>query len=181
MEGEASVEYRPINDYYGDLITSSLPNYQTLTRTELSDVQYEYPRIITGIYATALELDGGQAKATVRVVARSNRRRTKRATTTVTYDASANLTYDAPFDPTLTDLVYDGWFLNIRETNVWVEPFFTQIQFNTASNNPIYGYVGESFYVIGQGTFPTGTKTISCRIRPWKYGLYRKEVTTIEI
>lgn len=181
VEGEASVEYRPINDYYGDLITSSLPNYQTLTRTELSDVQYEYPRIITGIYATALEMDGGQAKATVRVVARSNRKRTKRATTTVTYDASANLTYDAPFDPTLTDLVYDGWFLNIRETNVWVEPFFTQIQFNTASNNPIYGYVGESFYVIGQGTFPTGTKTISCRIRPWKYGLYRKEVTTIEI
>ena len=180
VEGEASVEYRPINDYYGDLITSSLPSYQTLTRTELSDVQYEYPRIITGIYSSALEMDGGQVKVTTHVVARANRRRTKQATTTVTYDASANLTYDAPFDPALIDIIYDGWFINLREQNVWLEPNVA-IRFNTNSQNPIYGYVGETFVQAGQGTFPTGTKTISCRIRPWKYGLYRKEVTTIEI
>lgn len=180
VEGEASVEYRPINDYYGDLITSSLPDYQTLTRTELSDVQYEYPRIITGIYSSALEMDGGQVKVTTHVVARANRRRTKQATTTVTYDASANLTYDAPFDPALIDIIYDGWFINLREQNVWLE-LNVEIRFNTNSQNPIYGYVGETFVQAGQGTFPTGTKIISCRIRPWKYGLYRKEVTTIEI
>jgi hypothetical protein len=176
----ATVEYEPLSTVHGQLTTVSLPDFDDISRTEYADVQYEYPRIITGIYSTALEMDGGQVKVTTHVVARSNRRRTKQATTTITYNTFANLAYDAPFDPALIDIIYDGWFINLREQNVWLEQN-TAIRFNTNSQNPIYGYVGETFVKAGQGTFPTGTKTISCRIRPWKYGLYRKEVTTISI
>lgn len=176
----ATVEYEPLSTVHGQLTTVSLPDFGGISRTEYSDVQYEYPRIITGIYSSALEMDGGQVKVTTHVVARANRRRTKQATTTITYNTFANLAYDAPFDPALIDIIYDGWFINLREQNVWLEPNVA-IRFNTNSQNPIYGYVGETFVQAGQGTFPTGTKTISCRIRPWKYGLYRKEVTTISI
>ena len=176
----ATVEYEPLSTVHGQLTTVSLPDFGGISRTEYSDVQYEYPRIITGIYSSALEMDGGQVKVTTHVVARANRRRTKQATTTITYNTFANLAYDAPFDPALIDIIYDGWFINLREQNVWLE-LNAAIRFNTNSQNPIYGYVGETFVQAGQGTFPTGTKTISCRIRPWKYGLYRKEVTTISI
>ena len=176
----ATVEYEPLSTVHGQLTTVSLPDFGGISRTEYSDVQYEYPRIITDIYSSALEMDGGQVKVTTHVVARANRRRTKQATTTITYNTFANLAYDAPFDPALIDIIYDGWFINLREQNVWLEQNVA-IRFNTNSQNPIYGYVGETFVKAGQGTFPTGTKTISCRIRPWKYGLYRKEVTTISI
>ena len=176
----ATVEYEPLSTVHGQLTTVSLPDFDDISRIEYSDVQYEYPRIITGIYSSALEMDGGQVKVTTHAVARANRRRTKQATTTITYNTFANLAYDAPFDPALIDIIYDGWFINLREQNVWLEKN-VEIRFNTNSQNPIYGYVGETFVQAGQGTFPTGTKTISCRIRPWKYGLYRKEVTTISI
>jgi len=176
----ATVEYEPLSTVHGQLTTVSLPDFDDISRIEYSDVQYEYPRIITSIDGTSLEMDGGQVKLTISARARANRRRTKQATTTITYNTFANLSYTAPFDPTLVDVIYDGWFINLREQNVWLEPNVA-LRFNTNSNNPIYGYVGESFVQAGQGTFPTGTATISCRIRPWKYGLYRKEVTTISI
>ena len=176
----ATVEYEPLSTVHGQLTTVSLLDFASISRTEYADVQYEYPRIITSIDGTSLEMDGGQVKLTISARARANRRRTKQATTTITYNTFANLSYTAPFDPTLVDVIYDGWFINLREQNVWLEPNVA-LRFNTNSKNPIYGYVGESFVQAGQGTFPTGTKTISCRIRPWKYGLYRKEVTTISI
>ena len=91
------------------------------------------------------------------------------------------MTYDTPFDPQLVDIIYDGMFINIREQNVWIVPETTVINFTTGTNNPIYGYLAESLTITGQGAFATGVQTISCRIRPWKYGLFRKEVTTITI
>ena len=180
LTSAASVEYKAISAVHGQKTTASLLNFASITKYHYSDIDYSYPRIISGITFYDMDPDGGQVKIAAYVQATPARRKPRKATTTVTYNTTGNLAWVDCYAPDLIDMIYNGYFLNLRETGVYLENTVTNT-FNTASTNPLYGYLYEYTPTWqGQGVFPYGqTKTIGCKISPWKYNLERRETTTI--
>lgn len=182
----SSVEYKAISTVHGQLVTSTLHNYGSISRTEYDDVMYPFPRLITDIQFAAPQLPEGQVRVQMNWSGRSSRSRRVNATITITYGPQLSLPPDTVFSPVLADLMYNGIFLNVREQNVLNDYIYKT--FNTASDNPIYGYVAETFGFPASNPSASGylsmvgaVKTVGCKIRPWKYGLYRKEITKITL
>jgi hypothetical protein len=93
---------------------------------------------------------------------------------------------DAYFTPQTKDLIFNGKFYNVNLRRVAVlSPGVTVPNFNTANDNPKWGYVG----VVGPswtGTpgaeaflYSVSNIVFSCEIAPWKYNLNRRALTTV--
>jgi hypothetical protein len=93
---------------------------------------------------------------------------------------------DAYFTPQTKNLIHAGKFYNVNLRGVAVlSPGVTVPNFNTANDNPKWGYVG----VVGPswtGTpgaeaflYSVSNIVFSCEIAPWKYNLNRRALTTV--
>ena len=98
----------------------------------------------------------------------------------------ASYAADAYFTPQTKNLIHGGKFYNVNLRGVAVlSPGVTVPNFNTASDNPKWGYVG----VVGPswtGTpgaeaflYAVSNIVFSCEIAPWKYHLNRRALTTV--
>jgi hypothetical protein len=183
----SEIVYRALSAAYGHKITTTLLNFAGISITKNSTIQIRYPSVVTGS-PTLGSLEGNDGAVVVAlnwpIVAGGSRQ--ANATTTFTYAAAPTQdSANAYFTPELKDLVFSGLFYNVNLRGVAVNGTVTVPNFNTASDNPKWGYVG----VVGPswtGTSgasaflsPVSGIVFSCDIQNWKYNLRRKALTTV--
>jgi hypothetical protein len=183
----SEIVYRALSAAYGHKITTTLLNFAGISITKNSTIQIRYPSVVTGS-PTCTHLEGNDGAVIVNlnwpIVAGGSRQ--ANATTTFTYAAAPTQdSANAYFTPELKDLVFSGLFYNVNLRGVAVNGTVTVPNFNTASDNPKWGYVG----VVGPswtGTSgasaflsPVSGIVFSCDIQNWKYNLRRKALTTV--
>jgi len=189
----SEIVYRALSAAYGHKITTTLLNFAGISITKNSTIQIRYPSVVTGS-PTCTHLEGNDGAVIVNlnwpIVAGGSRQ--ANATTTFTYGAAPSQdSANAYFTPELKDLVFSGLFYNVNLRGVAVvgdtgDPLHVKVpDFNTASDNPRWGYVG----VVGPswtGTSgasaflsPVSGIVFSCDIQNWKYNLRRKALTTV--
>lgn len=192
----SDIIYLPISSVHGWKITSTLLNFASILFTKTGTIQIHYPPVVTGSPAFS-HFQGKDGSVIVDlnwpIVAGGSRQAI--STTTFTYGASATIvTADSYFTPPLKDLVYNGLFYNVSIRGVAVIAdtvgvggiYYLKVpDFNTASNNKKWGYVG----VVGPawtGTSgasaflsPVTNLIYSCDAARWKYNLVRLAVTRV--
>ena len=183
----SDIIYLPISSVHGWKITSTLLDFASITVTKTDTMQIHYPSVVTGS-PTVDHFAGNDGAVIVNlnwpIVAGGSRQAI--ATTTFTYAASQTAaTVNAYFTPETKDLIFSGLFYNVSLRGVAVNGTVTVPNFNTASNNPKWGYigvVGPSWTgTSGASAFLSAVSNIvhSCDIVRWKYHLLRKAVTTV--
>jgi len=190
----SDITYLPISSVHGWKITSTLLNFSGITITKIGTIQIRYPSVVIGS-PTLSHFQGKDGAVIVDlnwpIIAGCSRQAI--STTTFTYGASATLvTADSYFSPPLTDMVYNGLFYNVNLRGVAVvgdqvgPPNYIKVpNFNTASNNKKWGYVGVvgPFWTetLGASAFlsPVSNIIYSCDAARWKYNLVRLAVTTV--
>jgi hypothetical protein len=183
----SSIEYHPINGAYGRKVTSTLLAFADVSVVRNGTTTIHYPSVVTGS-PTMDHFEGEDGAVIVNlqwpIVAGGSRQAA--STTTFTYGASPTpVAANAYFTPELKDLVFNGLFYNVSLRGVAVNGTVTVGNFNTASDNPKWGYIG----VVGPSwTGTTGASAFlsavsgivfSCDIAPWKYNLKRRALTTV--
>ena len=183
----SDIIYQPISSVHGWKITSTLLDFASITVTKTDTMQIHYPSVVTG--SPTMDAFSGNDGAVIvnlnwPIVAGSSRQAI--ATTTFTYAGSQTAaTVNAYFTPETKDLIFSGLFYNVSLRGVAVNGTVTVPNFNTASNNPKWGYigaVGPSWTgTSGASAFLSAVSGIvhSCDIVRWKYHLLRKAVTTV--
>jgi hypothetical protein len=183
----SDIIYQPISSVHGWKITSTLLDFAGITVTKTDTMQIHYPSVVTG--SPTLDHFAGNDGAVIvnlnwPIVSGGSRQAI--ATTTFTYAGSQTAaTVNAYFTPETKDLIFSGLFYNVSLRGVAVNGTVTVPNFNTASNNPKWGYigvVGPSWTgTSGASAFLSAVSGIvhSCDIVRWKYHLLRKAVTTV--
>jgi hypothetical protein len=183
----SEIVYRALSAAYGHKITTTLLDFAGISITKQSTIQIRYPSVVTGS-PTCTHLEGNDGAVIVNlnwpIVAGGSRQ--ANATTTFTYAASPSQdSANAYFTPELKDLVFNGLFYNVSIRGVAVNGTVAVPDFNTASDNPKWGYVavvGPSWTgTSGASAFLSAVSGIvfSCDIQNWKYNLRRKALTTV--
>jgi hypothetical protein len=193
--------YTPVN---GDLIYRDDPkNYwQTIrtigfitgrpatpipTRTSYKTGAYSSPNLITGFSMASLEFPGGSQQGDVQLTI-TPVMRAARSFNTV-FKMVQSYSYGQPsqpaptiFDPLSINVYFDGFFIKVNIPNCLVDSGLS-LSFTTASDNPVYGYCGETFNVPSTTLTASGYNAligtyqiISYDVEYWKANIW---VTTI--
>lgn len=180
--------YKPLDDVRGTMVTTSLLTWDVLSQTSYETNHYQFPSLIRGPSNDGNPLASGveSREGAVRIVVDWNRRPAYSRLVVMrkvsTYGTLAALTAAAPslYSPKFADLIYDGAFLNIRQSNVLCNAF--GITFTTGTTNPVWPFIAEAYTAVASSpTFTAylalvGTSVcISAPRIPWKYDLYRME------
>ena len=192
----SEIVYRALSAAYGHKITTTLLDFAGITTVaKKSTIQIRYPSVVTGS-PTMTHFAGKDGAVIVNlnwpVVSGGSRQ--ANATTTFTYAAAPTQdSANAYFTPALRDMVFSGLFYNVSIRGVAIigdstGPYAGYVKvpdFNTASNNPKWGYVG----AVGPQWAATANASaflsavsgavFSCDIQNWKYNLKRKALTTV--
>lgn len=178
--GEIKI-YKPVSNLVGWLITRTfkLPEGgKTIEYTRL--IRFVVPGLIQAQNVTCgiIQKLTGESLPYFNIARRAQQSKQVVAYITDTYtDSQPVADLQTVIQP--TDIIYDGVLFNISEQGVLSDSF--EIQINTASDDPIWGVVVESFTF--PATTPTATEylalvgqkiTIGCEVSPWLAGLWKK-------
>lgn len=199
--------YTPVN---GDLIYRDDPkNYrQTIrtigfitgrpsppipTRTSYKTGAYTSPNLITGFYMPPpLEFPGGSQQGDVQLSITPVMRAARSFNTA--FKLVESFSYGQPsqpnpalFDPLSINVYFDGFFIKVNIPNCLVDSGLS-LSFTTASDNPVYGYCGETFnvpstvltasgYIALIGTY----QIISYDVEYWKANIWKTTIRSVLI
>ena len=142
-----TVAYRdePIDSNKSARIISSIASLPA-TRTEYKTGAYASPNLITGFNVSAPQMPNWDINVSVTPVMRA-----KRSYQTV-FKHITSYQYGQPtpsytlFDPVAINVYYDGYFFKINIPDSLTNSGLS-ISFTTASNDPIHGYINETYLV----------------------------------
>lgn len=180
------VKYFAQNDFFGLLVTMSIGATPT-GRVETEWRDFTYPALVVAITANTIEALDGTVRVEINWQHRAARQLPSLHKQTISYAAFALLSIPAlEYDPQLQDLDRSGIFLNPPVMHGVLNDAITDT-FNTASDNPKWGYVTETLSYIASN--PSATDYINSYIgnykingavlAPWKYNLWRLVVTRV--
>ena len=188
----STILYEPVTDYWGRKITTTLPNFSSVTRTEEDDDNFTFPRLITGVSVGQLVARDGSVRAYVNFSGRDAFTALAKITTTFTYNTKAAIDTAATaftrYSPIYRNLIYDGVFWNANERGVLNDAIAVPA-YTTGTSNPQWGYIVEPSVTFAASS-PTaaaytaliGTEVvISIQKTPWKYNLWRLAVRRVTL
>jgi hypothetical protein len=164
--GLLSYRDEPINAWKSIRIQSRIASLPA-GRTEYKTGAYASPNLLYGFNVFAPQLPNWDINVSVTPIMRA-----KRSYQTV-FKHITSYVYGNPdpepsaytiYDPVSINVYYDGYFFKINITDALTDAGFP-ISFTTASNDPIHGYVNETY------TVPTSTESASSYLS--KVGTYQ--------
>jgi len=148
-------------------------------------IQYDFPCLVFGASAAFISTLDGNEFGNINLIRNAVRRKYAQSRIHVQYAASP----PTPTSWTIVnpqDLIYQGIFFNLSERYCLTDSF--NITFNTASNNPIWGFVSESVAIAAstpsattyQGWVNAGTEiVIGSKVERWGFNLWRMTTTYV--
>jgi hypothetical protein len=174
------IAYRdaPVNAWQSVRIISSI-NSLPAARTEYKTGAYASPNLITGFNASSTQMPNWDLNVVVTPVMRA-----KRSYQTV-FKHVTSYQYGQPtpsftlFNPVSINVYFDGYFFKINIPDALTNSGLS-VSFNTASNDPIHGYIVETYNVPSSAESATsylakiGTyQLIAYEIDYWKADIWR--------
>ena len=138
----------PINAWQSIRIQSRISSLPA-GRTEYKTGAYASPNLIYGFNVYAPQLPNWDINVSVTPVMRAKRSYQtvfKSITSYVYGDPDPTPSAYTIYDPVSINVYYDGYFFKINITDALTDPGFP-ISFTTASNDPVHGYVNETYTV----------------------------------
>lgn len=186
--------FRPITSVYGRKVITTFNGGSseiiTIERTKISP--YRYPPLVFGIDGGSSGLvvaQDGTTRLVLNWLRRGGRVSNVPTTTVATYGAKDSLTLPTGyFDPVLSNLIYNGVFVNVSETGVLNDTFSFFV--TTDSDNPKWNSVTETVGFTASALSATGymalvntgsIQIVAAEKEDWKYGLWRMVVTKVPI
>jgi hypothetical protein len=171
----------PINAWQSIRIQSKITSLPT-ARTEYKTGAYASPNLITGFVTTAPQMPNWDINVNVTPVMRA-----KRSYQTV-FKSVTSYVYGNPdptpssytiYDPVSINVYYDGYFFKINIPDALTNQNLS-VSFTTASNDPVHGYIDETYdvpesaelassYLTKIGTY----QLIAYEIDYWKANIWR--------
>ena len=152
-------------------------------RTEYKTGAYASPNLVYGFNTDVAQLPNWDLKVTITPVMRA-----KRSYQTV-FKHVTSYVYGTPnptpaaytlYDPVSINLFYDGYFIKIKIDDALTDSSFTPLSFTTASNDPVHGYINETYYVPASAESATAYlgkvgsyQLIAYEIDYWKANIWR--------
>jgi hypothetical protein len=176
--GLLSYRDEPINAWQTVRIQSRISSLPA-NRVEYKTGSYSSPNLVTGFTASSVQLPNWELNVSVTPIMRARRS----YQTVFKYETSYQYGQPTPsytlYDPVTKNIYFDGLFLKINVPDALTNSGLF-VSFNTASNNPVYGLLNETYNV------PTTTETaddylakvgtyqlISFEIDYWKANIWR--------
>jgi hypothetical protein len=156
---------------------SSLP----ASRTEYKTGAYASPNLITAFTVTSAQMPNWDINLVVTPVMRAKRsyQTVFKHITSYQYTQPSEPAY-ALFDPISINVYYDGYFFKLNIPDSLTNPNLA-ISFSTANDDPVHGYVNETYNVPESETTATQYKNkvgtfqrIAYEIDYWKADIWRK-------
>jgi hypothetical protein len=177
--GTIAYKDEPLNAWQSIRIQSKISSLPT-QRIEYKTGAYASPNLIYGFNVSAPQMPNWDINVSVTPVMRA-----KRSYQTV-FKSITNYQYEQPepsytlYDPVSVNVYYDGYFFKINIPDCLTDPMFA-ISFTTASNDPIHGYINETYSVPASDESASGYlakvgtyQLIAYEIDYWKANIWRK-------
>jgi hypothetical protein len=169
----------PINAWQSIRIQSKITSLPD-SRTEYKTGAYASPNLVTGFVTTAPQMPNWDINVSVTPTMRAKRsyQTVFKNITSFQYNQPSEPAYTL-FDPVSINVYYDGYFFKLNIPDSLTDSGL-YISFTTASNDPVHGFVNETYTVPTSSTTATtylglvGTyQLIAYEIDYWKANIWR--------
>jgi len=158
----------PINAWQSIRIQSKISSLPA-ARTEYKTGAYASPNLLTGFTVLTNQMPNWDINISVTPVMRAKRSYQTVFKHITSYEYSQPILSDYTlFDPIAINVYFDGYFFKVNVPEALTDPDLS-ISFTTASNDPIHGYINETYHV------PVSTTTASAGLHSYssKIGSYQ--------
>ena len=175
------IAYRdePVNAWQSIRIQSRISSLPA-GRTEYKTGAYSSPNLITGFSTSSFQMPNWDINVSVTPVMRAKRSYQTVFKHVTSYQYGQPSPSYALYDPVAINVYYDGYFFKINIPDALTNSGLF-VGFTTASNDPIHGYINETYHVPSSGesassyTSKVGSyQLIAYEIDYWKANIWRK-------
>jgi hypothetical protein len=143
--GLLSYRDEPINAWQAVRIQSRISSLPA-GRVEYKTGSYSSPNLVTGFTASSDQLPNWELNVSVTPIMRAKRSYQTVFKYETTYQYGQPTPSYTLYDPVTSNIYFDGLFLKINVPDALTDSGLF-VEFNTASNNPVYGFIDERYDV----------------------------------